>query len=108
MYDIKWIRDHPDAYDTGLNRRRLSAEDRKRYSAQALLTLDAERRKTIGYVENALARRNAASKEIAEAKRKKDDAHAEDLMIEVAQLKNMISELEKTPRELEGKLNSLL
>jgi len=108
MYDIKWIREHPDAFDKSLNRRPLSAQDRERFSAQALIDLDGERRKAIGYLEKALARRNAASKEIGDAKKRKDDAHAEDLMIEVAQLKTNIPELEKTPRELEAKLNGLL
>src|ERR1019366_2314982 len=108
MYDIKWIREHSEAFDRGLNRRPLSEVDRERFSAEALRNLDGERRKAIGYLEKALARRNAASKEIGDAKKKKDDAHAEDLMIEVAQLKDAIPELEKTPRELEAKLNGLL
>jgi seryl-tRNA synthetase len=108
MYDIKWIRDHPQDFDRGLNRRPLSEEDRERFSSGALLALDEERRKAITYLENALARRNVASKEIGEAKKRKDDAHAEDLMIEVAQLKRAIPELEKTPRELQAKLDGLL
>jgi seryl-tRNA synthetase len=108
MYDIKWIRENPDAFDRGLARRHLSDKDRERFSAEALLNLDEERRKAIGYLENALARRNAASKEVAEAKRRKDDAHAEDLVIEVTQLKKIIPELEKTPKELEAKLFGLL
>jgi seryl-tRNA synthetase len=108
MYDIKWIREHPEDFDRGLQRRPLNAEDRERFSSRALLELDAEHRKAIGYLEKALARRNAASKEIGEAKRRKDDAHAEDLMMEVAQLKKAIPELERTPRELEAKLNGLL
>src|SRR6185437_9107257 len=108
MYDIKWIREHPDVFDRGLKRRQLGVLDLERFSAQALLNLDAERRKTIAFLEQALARRNAASREIGDAKKKKDEAHAEDLMMEVAQLKNIIPELEKTPKELEEKLNGLL
>src|SRR5262249_44681618 len=42
------------------------------------------------------------------AKKRKDEAHAEDLMIEVSQLKTVIPELEKTPKELEAKLNAVL
>src|SRR5262245_38982774 len=108
MHDIKWIRENADAFDAALKRRPLTLEDRERFSAHALLGIDEGRRKAIGYLEKALARRNAASKEIGEAKKRKDEAQAEDLMIEVSQLKKAIPELEKTPRELEAKLNDLL
>ncbi|MBV9563204.1 MAG: serine--tRNA ligase [Bradyrhizobium sp.] len=102
MHDIKSIRDNPEAFDAALKRRGLAPVSAK------LLAIDEERRKAIGYLERALARRNAASREIGEAKRRKDDAHAEDLMIEVSQLKVAIPELEKTPKELEAKLNGML
>jgi seryl-tRNA synthetase len=102
MHDIKWIRENPEAFDAGLIRRGQPP------SAQQLIEIDEQRRVAIGHMEKALARRNAASKEIGEAKRKKDEAHAEDLMIEVTQLKTIIPELEKTPRELEAKLNGIL
>ena len=108
MHDIKWIRDNPEDFDKALNRRPLSSEDRERFSAQSLLQIDAERRKAVGFLESALARRNAASKEIGDAKKRKDDAHAQDLMDEVTKLKAIIPELEKTPRELETKLDALL
>ena len=108
MHDIRWIRDNPDAFDVALTRRPLTPQDRERFSSRALLETDESWRKAIGYLEKALARRNAASKEIGEAKKRKDEAHAEDLMIEVSQLKRVIPELEKTPRELEAKLNDLL
>jgi seryl-tRNA synthetase len=102
MHDIKWIRENPDAFDAGLRRRGLPP------ISKLLIDLDEERRKAITYLEKALARRNAASKEIGEAKRRKDEAHAEDLMLEVTQLKATIPELEKTPKELEIKLNQIL
>jgi seryl-tRNA synthetase len=102
MHDIKWIRDNAASFDAGLKRRGLAP------AAQLLIEIDEQRRIAIGHLEKALARRNAASKEIGEAKRKKDDAHAEDLMIEVTQLKAVIPELEKTPRELEAKLGGML
>ena len=102
MHDIKWIRENPEAFDAGLRRRGLQP------LAQSLMGIDEGRRIAIGHLEKALSRRNSASKEIGEAKKKKDEAHAEDLMIEVTQLKKMIPELEKTPRELEARLNSLL
>src|SRR4051812_21689116 len=102
MHDIRWIRENPEAFDRGLSRRGLPAQ-----SAE-LIALDERRREAIGHLEKMLARRNSASKEIGEAKKRKDEAHAEDLMMEVSQLKKVIPELEKTPRELEAKLNNLL
>jgi seryl-tRNA synthetase len=108
MHDIRWIRENKEAFDAALKRRPLTPVDRERFSSHALLGIDESRRKAIGYLEKALARRNAASKEIGEAKKRKDEAQAEDLMIEVSQLKTAIPELEKTPRELDAKLNELL
>jgi seryl-tRNA synthetase len=102
MHDIKWIRDNADAFDAALKRRGLAP------AAKSLIDIDEQRRTAIGHLERALARRNAASKEIGDAKKRKDNAHAEDLMLEVTQLKAAIVELEKTPRELEARLSGVL
>ena len=102
MHDIKSIRDNPQAFDDGLKRRGLKP------LAASVLAMDESRRSAITQLERALAGRNAASKEIGEAKKKGDNAHAQDLMIEVTQLKAAIAELEKTPRELESSLNGIL
>ena len=77
MHDIKWIREHPADFDRGLQRRNLQP------LAKELLTLDERRRAAITQFEQAQARRNAASKEIGEAKKNKDDARAGKLMAEV-------------------------
>src|ERR1035438_3192468 len=82
MYDIKWIREHPDAFDRGLKRRGLEPLSGK------LLALDEKRRAAITKSEQAQARRNAASKEIGQAKAKKDEAAAQKLMAEVAEIKD--------------------
>ena len=81
MYDIKWIREHPEAFDKGLTRRGL-----EKLSAK-LIALDEKRRAAITTFEQAQARRNSASKEIGEAKKKKDEAAAQKLMAEVNELK---------------------
>ncbi len=81
MHDIKWIRDNPDAFDEGLNRRGLPPQ------SADLIKLDETRRTIILKLEQAQARRNAASKEIGEAKKNKDDARAAALMAEVNALK---------------------
>jgi seryl-tRNA synthetase len=89
MYDIKWIRDNPEAFDRGLKRRNLEP-----LSAR-LIALDEKRRAAIGKSEQAQARRNAASKEIGQAKAKKDEATAQALMAEVATLKETMPALDK-------------
>ena len=70
MYDIKWIRENPDAFDRGLKRRGLEPLSKK------LLALDEKRRAAITKFEQAQARRNAASKEIGDAKKAKDEGRA--------------------------------
>ena len=88
MHDIKWIRENPEAFDRALARRGLSGESAK------LIALDEKRRAAITKAELAQARRNAASKEIGAAKKNKDEAAAQSLMAEVAQLKDAMPALE--------------
>jgi seryl-tRNA synthetase len=59
-----------------------------------LLAIDEKRRAAILASEQAQARRNAASKEIGEAKKAKDEGRAGKLMAEVAELKTTMPELE--------------
>ncbi|MBR0989852.1 serine--tRNA ligase [Bradyrhizobium japonicum] len=98
MHDIKAIRDNPQAFDAGLARRGL-----KPMSA-ALLAIDETRRAAILASEQAQARRNAASKEIGDAKKAKDDARAAKLMAEVAELKTTMPELEAAAKAADDEL----
>ena len=59
-----------------------------------LIALDEKRRAAITASEQAQARRNAASKEIGQAKAKKDEAASQALMAEVATLKETMPALE--------------
>jgi seryl-tRNA synthetase len=102
MYDIKWIREHPDTFDNGLKRRGLEPLSAK------LIALDERRRAAIGKSEQAQARRNAASKEIGQAKAKKDEATAAALMAEVATLKETMPALDKEQAELGSALEKEL
>ena len=99
MYDIKWIREHPEAFDKGLKRRGLEPLSRK------LIKLDEGRRAAITKFEQAQARRNAASKEIGEAKKRKDEAAAQKLMAEVNELKSTLSALEEEQKKLADTLD---
>jgi seryl-tRNA synthetase len=99
MYDIKWIREHPEAFDRGLTRRGLEPLSGK------LMALDEKRRAAITKFEQAQARRNAASKEIGEAKKKKDEAAAQKLMAEVAELKTTMPALDEEQKMLSDQLD---
>jgi seryl-tRNA synthetase len=104
MYDIKWIREHQVAFDSGLIRRGMPDADRK-LLLDKIFGLDEARRAAITKFEQAQARRNAASKEIGEAKKAKDEAKASKLMAEVAELKDNISQLEADAKKLDDELN---
>jgi seryl-tRNA synthetase len=102
MFDIKWIRDNPPAFDRGLTRRGLEPLSAK------IIKLDEERRALITRLEAAQARRNSASKEIGQAKAKKDEAAAQKLMAEVAELKTSIPDLEAKEKDASAALEKEL
>ena len=98
MFDIKWIRDNAEAFDAGLKKRGLAPQ------AGELIALDEARRAHITKLQEAQARRNAASKEIGQAKAKKDEAGAQKLLAEVGELKETIRAGEEEERKLDAKL----
>jgi len=102
MFDIRWIRENRDAFDRALARRGLPPQ------ADALLALDDERRVHVTKVQEAQARRNAASKEIGQALAAKDAARAEKLKAEVAELKEFLQTGEARERELTELLRDAL
>jgi seryl-tRNA synthetase len=102
MHDIRFIREHPDVFDRALARRGLAPESKR------LIALDEERRKKILEFETAQARRNAASKEIGDAKKNKDEKKAAALMTEVAGLKETMPELEAAQKTASKVLDDAL
>src|SRR5262249_11221759 len=102
MHDIKWIRENPAAFDRGLARRGLPGE------AKRLIEIDERRRAAIQKAEAALARRNAASREIGAAKKSNEEAAAQALMAEVARLKAEIPALEAGEKKLSRALDDAL
>src|SRR4029450_2697186 len=102
MYELKWISENPDAFDRGLKLRGLEP------LSQKLIALDEKRRAAITKFEQAQAGRNAASKEIGDAKKAKDEAKASKLMAEVAELKTALPELEGKQRTFAAELESEL
>src|SRR5277367_3571302 len=102
MHDIKWIRDNASAFDAGLKRRGLAP------LSASLLAIDEARRAAILKSEQAQARRNAASKEIGEAKKAKDEARAASLMAEVAELKTTMPQMEAATKAADDELATVL
>lgn len=102
MFDIKWIRENAEAFDRGLTSRGIEP------AASQAIALDDERRAILGKLQEAQARRNAASKEIGKAKAQKDETTAQALMAEVAQLKGAISTGEDAERQVDQKIETLL
>ena len=70
MFDIKWIRENPEAFDKGLARRGLAP------LSGSLIALDAKRREAQTRAQEIQAERNRLSKEIGAAKAKGEDASA--------------------------------
>jgi seryl-tRNA synthetase len=102
MHDIRWIRDNAAAFDAALKRRGMEPQ------SPSLITLDEARRQAITAAEQALARRNAASKEIGDAKKAKDDARGNALMAEVVELKTKLPELEAASKAASEALDKQL
>ncbi|MBN9670476.1 serine--tRNA ligase [Roseibium aggregatum] len=102
MFDIKWIRENADAFDKALAKRGYEA------SSARLIALDDARRSHITKLQEAQERRNAASKEIGKAKGAGDDARAQELIDEVAQIKAFIQSGEDQERKLIAELDAAM
>src|SRR5688572_2817757 len=102
MFDAKWVREHAEEFDRGLKRRGLPAESGK------IIELDEKRRAVIAKLQVLQERRNAASKEIGEAKKAKDEKRAAALMVEVARAKDEMPSLEAEQAAVEKELNDSL
>ncbi len=92
MFDLAWIREHPDAFDRGLARRGLKPQ------ANAVLDLDRKHRAAQTALQERQERRNAVSKQIGVGKRQgADTGQLED---EVAAIKADMHRLETDARAL--------
>ncbi|GLK80651.1 serine--tRNA ligase [Methylopila turkensis] len=102
MHDIRLIRDDPESFDRGLERRGLDPQSAR------LIELDERRREVIGRLQAIQERRNAASKEVGQAKAQKDEARAAALIAEVARLKQDAPAAEAEQARLEDELKAAL
>ncbi len=100
MFDLKWIRDNPAAFDAGLARRGLPG------AAEPVLALDAERRAVQTKQQQMQARRNELSKTIG-AKKGQGEA-ADELVAEVGEIKQRLKDGEARDQTLGGEIEGLL
>lgn len=100
MHDIKFIRETPDAFDTGLARRGVSAR------SADILSLDQRRRATQTRFQDLQARRNEVSKRIGLIKKQGGDAQP--LLDEVASIKEQLTVLEEEDRGLANEIEQVL
>jgi seryl-tRNA synthetase len=100
MFDAKWIRDNPEAFDRGRARRNLPP------LAAEIVALDAKRRAAQTSWQEMQARRNELSKQIGQLKSKGQDASA--VMAEVAALKDKMAEAEAVEQAAAKELDAIL
>ena len=98
MFDIKLIRDDPDAFDRALQTRGVEP------IANQLIEIDEKRRTHINQLQVAQTRRNEASKEIGNAKASGDEKRASKLISEIAESKKLIQIAEEEERNLNEEL----
>jgi seryl-tRNA synthetase len=102
MFDIKWIREHPDAFDRSLIRRGDQA------LSQQVLDLDARRRDAQTRLQKMQERRNAASKQIGAAMQDGRKDQAEQLKSEVGEIKGQMDGVEAEEKQASDALSCLL
>ena len=102
LYDIKWIRDHATEFDAAMDKRGVTTR------ASELIALDDARRAHLARLQDAQARRNAASKQIGRARAAKDEETVAGLMAEMSELKGFIQSGEEEERRLNEALTRAL
>ena len=102
MFDIKYIRENPDAFDAGLRRRGLGPR------AGEILALDKDARKFTEAMNDLQARRNAASKEIGAAKGRGDEDEFNRLREEVESIKSQLPVAETEQKKKAEEIREIL
>jgi seryl-tRNA synthetase len=102
MFDIKQIRENPEAFDAGLAKRGVEAK------SQTILEFDAKRRAIIAETQEFQTARNEASKKIGKAKGSGDEALANQIIQEVADLKAKVQAGEEAARTVDAELHEFM
>ncbi len=100
MFDLKWIRDNPAAFDAGLKARGVGP------TAARVIALDEKRREALTAAQEIQARRNKLSKEIGIAKTKGEDVS--EMIRTVSAEEELQAEAEERVRQLAAELDELL
>ena len=102
MLDPRWIRDNAAAFDEGRRKRGLAP------LSGEMIALDDQRRATVAAAQQVQERRNAASQAVGAAMKAKDQATADALKAEVAELKGKLGALEAEEAAAGRKLDEAL
>jgi seryl-tRNA synthetase len=100
MFDLKWIRDNPAAFDAGLKARGVGP------TAARVIALDEKHREALTAAQEIQARRNKLSKEIGIAKTKGEDVS--EMIRAVSAEEELQAEAEERVRQLAAELDELL
>ncbi len=104
MHDIRAIRDNPDAYKNGWNRRKSGLGD----VVSDILALDEQLRAAVQQIQDAEQIRNKSSKLIGKAKATGNEDEAQRLMAEVADAKATMEKIGETESDVRAKLDAIL
>ncbi|ACT59092.1 serine--tRNA ligase [Hirschia baltica] len=104
MHDIRAIRDNPDAYINGWNRRKSGLGD----VVSDILALDEQLRAAVQQIQDAEQIRNKSSKLIGKAKATGNEDEAQRLMAEVADAKATMEKIGETESDVRAKLDAIL
>lgn len=100
MFDIKAIRDNPEAFDAAMKRRGIAAQ------SPAILELDEKRRAIQTELQTIQQERNEKSKQIGDIKKSGGDAQG--IMDEVSALKDKMAEMEEQDKEMGEQIKTML
>lgn len=100
MHDIKWIREHPEAFDKGLFSRGITP------LSNTILAMDESHRAAVSEMQELQTQRNSLAKEIGQAKASGKDAAQ--LLEKSNYIKARLPELEHQEKTLREELHTLL
>jgi seryl-tRNA synthetase len=100
MHDIRAIRTGPAGFDAAMARRGLGGQ------SEAILSLDASRRATLGLLQEKQAKRNELSRDIGRAKR--EGGETEDMEAKAVSLRVEMELLQSQADTLDGQIKAVL
>lgn len=100
MHDIKWIREHPDLFDTAIQTRGFKP------ISKTILEMDVQQRESISKLQEIQTERNQLAKEIGRAKSSGQDASG--FINRSNEIKVQLPNLEAQTKKITDELNNLL